>query len=167
MLDRHSQLDPVVRRVHQILLRTEIPLSRLDRGVAQQHLNLLQLPARSPAQFGGCAPTIVSRHRPAGSRSVVGATEVWPLAAVPLVRANPRVRTALLAMRRSIRRSASTPTAAHIGPVTGGRNAVECGVPLSRASGRSVATPNASRALAKMQRPTEPYELTCTFGKPA
>jgi hypothetical protein len=44
-LNRHSQLDPVVRRVHQILLGPEVPLCHLDRCVAQEQLNLFQLPA--------------------------------------------------------------------------------------------------------------------------
>ena len=44
-LDRHPQLYPVVRSVNQILPRAEVPLGRLHRGVAQQQLNLLKLPA--------------------------------------------------------------------------------------------------------------------------
>jgi len=30
----HPQLDPIVRRVHQILLRAQVPLGRLDARVA-------------------------------------------------------------------------------------------------------------------------------------
>jgi hypothetical protein len=45
------QLNPVVRRVRQVLLRPEVPLDRLYRRVAQQQLNLLQFANRGPAQF--------------------------------------------------------------------------------------------------------------------
>ncbi len=42
-LHSHSQSDPVVRRVDEILFRTQVPLGRLNRSVAQEQLNLLQL----------------------------------------------------------------------------------------------------------------------------
>ena len=35
-LHRHSQLDPIIRRVDQILLCAKVPLGRLDRRMAQQ-----------------------------------------------------------------------------------------------------------------------------------
>jgi hypothetical protein len=43
VLDSHSQLDCIVRRIHQILLRTQVSLGRLDRSVPEQQLNLLKL----------------------------------------------------------------------------------------------------------------------------
>jgi hypothetical protein len=43
---RDSQLNPIVRRVYQILLRPEVPFGRLNGGVAQQQLDLLQLATR-------------------------------------------------------------------------------------------------------------------------
>jgi hypothetical protein len=48
-LDRYSQLDRVVRRVDQILFRTEVSFGRLDRRVAEEQLNLLKLAAASAA----------------------------------------------------------------------------------------------------------------------
>jgi hypothetical protein len=58
-LDCHLQLDPIIRRVDQILLGAEVPLRRLDRRVPEQQLDLLQLPARCPAQLRARAPGIV------------------------------------------------------------------------------------------------------------
>ena len=37
--------------MHQILLRAKVTLGRLDGRVAQEQLNLLQLPSRSPAHI--------------------------------------------------------------------------------------------------------------------
>jgi type I restriction enzyme, R subunit len=48
---RTNELDPIVRRVHQILLRAQVPLRRLHRGVAQQQLDLLKLAAGRPAHL--------------------------------------------------------------------------------------------------------------------
>jgi len=48
-LYRYSQLYRVVRRMNQILLGAEIPLRRLNRGVTQQQLDLLKLPATGAA----------------------------------------------------------------------------------------------------------------------
>ena len=50
-LDRDPQLDPVVRRVNQILLCAEVSFGRLHRCVAQQQLDLLQFAAGCPAHF--------------------------------------------------------------------------------------------------------------------
>jgi hypothetical protein len=60
-LNRHAQLDPVIGRIDQILLCTEVSLSRLDRRVAQEHLDLLQLAASGPAQFGARPAGVVWR----------------------------------------------------------------------------------------------------------
>jgi hypothetical protein len=51
LLDRHPQLDPVVRSMNKVLARTKIPLRRLNRGVAQQQLNLFKLATGGPAHF--------------------------------------------------------------------------------------------------------------------
>ena len=48
-LYRDSKFDPIVWRMHQVLLRPEVTLGRLDRRVAEQELDLLQLAARGPA----------------------------------------------------------------------------------------------------------------------
>src|ERR1035437_4915373 len=50
-LHRHPQLDPVIRCVHQILLRTEVTLGRLHRSVPEEQLNLLQFTARRATQL--------------------------------------------------------------------------------------------------------------------
>ncbi len=47
----HADLYPIVDRLHQILLRSEIPFRRLNRGVAEQQLDLLQIPSRFAAEF--------------------------------------------------------------------------------------------------------------------
>ena len=44
--DRHPQFYPVVRRMDQILLRTEVRSVVLDRRMPQEQLDLLQLAAR-------------------------------------------------------------------------------------------------------------------------
>src|ERR1019366_3372323 len=58
-LDREPKLYPVIRCVHQILLRAQIPLGRLDRSVAQQQLDLLKFPARRATQFRAGPATVV------------------------------------------------------------------------------------------------------------
>ena len=62
--DRLNQLqfDRVVRGVYQILLCAQIPFGGLNRGVAQQHLDLLQFAARSPTQLRAGAPQVVRRN---------------------------------------------------------------------------------------------------------
>ena len=69
-LRRDSQLDPIIRRVDQILLRTEVPLGRLNRGVAQQQLDLFQCAAGRAAHLRAAAPQIMrgdSLDKPAAS----------------------------------------------------------------------------------------------------
>jgi hypothetical protein len=56
-----SQLDTVIRRMNQILFRTEISLRRLDRSVPEEQLDLLELASCSPAQLRGGAATVVRR----------------------------------------------------------------------------------------------------------
>jgi hypothetical protein len=50
-LNRYPQLDPIIRRMNQILLCPEVSLGRLNRCVAQEQLDLLQLPAGGPAHL--------------------------------------------------------------------------------------------------------------------
>jgi hypothetical protein len=60
-LQRHAQLDSVIRRVHQILLRAQIALCCLDGRMPQQHLDLLQLTTRRTAQLRTGAAAILRR----------------------------------------------------------------------------------------------------------
>ena len=60
-LPRHPQLDPVIWSVNQILLRAQVPFGRLDRRMAQEQLNLLQLPTGGATQFRRRAATIMRR----------------------------------------------------------------------------------------------------------
>jgi hypothetical protein len=48
-LHSHSQLYRIVRGVNQILFRAEISFGRLDRSMAQEHLDLLKLAATGAA----------------------------------------------------------------------------------------------------------------------
>ena len=48
-LNRDPRSDRVVRRVHQILLGTEIPFRRLHGSMAKKHLNLLKFAATGAA----------------------------------------------------------------------------------------------------------------------
>jgi hypothetical protein len=64
-LQRYPQLDPIVWRVHQILLHPKVSLGRLHGLVAKQHLDLLQFAARRPAQLGACAAIMPNAALPA------------------------------------------------------------------------------------------------------
>jgi len=55
-LHRHSQLDPIVWCMHQVLLRAKVPLSRLHGRMAKKKLYLLKLAASRPAQLCDRAP---------------------------------------------------------------------------------------------------------------
>ena len=57
-LHHYSQLDPVVGRIHEILLRAEVSFGRLDRGMAEQQLDLLKLAARRSAELGARPSTM-------------------------------------------------------------------------------------------------------------
>ena len=59
--DSHAQPDCVVRRVDQILLGAQIPFGRLNRSVAEQQLNLLQLAAGPAAQFRAGTTSFMGR----------------------------------------------------------------------------------------------------------
>ena len=50
------QFDPIVRRVDQILLGAQVTFCRLNRGMPQQHLDLLKLPTGSAAHFRATTP---------------------------------------------------------------------------------------------------------------
>jgi hypothetical protein len=57
--------------VNQILLLAQVSFCRLDRCVAKQQLDLLQLASCRPAQFRGRAPKVMRRDTGnTGSRSV-------------------------------------------------------------------------------------------------
>src|ERR1035437_4457686 len=58
-LNRDPQLDPVVRRVYQVLFCPKIPFRRLNGRVPEEQLDLLQFPARGPAQLRAGATTVV------------------------------------------------------------------------------------------------------------
>ena len=58
-LYHHPQLDPVVRRVNQVLLRPEVSFGGLHRSVPEQQLDLLQFTARRAAQLRAGATTVV------------------------------------------------------------------------------------------------------------
>ena len=49
------QFNPIVRRMHEVLLRAEVPFGRLDGGMPQQQLDLLQFPACGAAHFRATA----------------------------------------------------------------------------------------------------------------
>jgi hypothetical protein len=49
LLDGDSQLDPVVWRVNQILLRAQVPVGRLYGCMPQQHLDLFEFVAGGAA----------------------------------------------------------------------------------------------------------------------
>ena len=59
VMELHPELDAVVRRMDQILLRAQVPLRRLNQRMAQEHLNLLKFPAGDAAKLRACATTIV------------------------------------------------------------------------------------------------------------
>src|SRR5712692_9804760 len=61
-LNSHSQLYPIVRRMHQILLRSQVPLSRLDGSVPEKQLDLLKLAAGSPAHLRAGPAKVVGRN---------------------------------------------------------------------------------------------------------
>jgi hypothetical protein len=46
-----SRKDPIVHRVHNVLLTPEVFFRCLDRGVPQEKLYLFEIPAGPPAQF--------------------------------------------------------------------------------------------------------------------
>jgi hypothetical protein len=57
-LHRHPQLNAVVRRVYQVLFCPKIPFRRLNGRVPEKQLDLLQFPARNPAQRRAGATTM-------------------------------------------------------------------------------------------------------------
>ena len=59
-LDRHSQLDPIVWRMYQILPCTEISLGRLDGLMTEQQLDLLQFAPCGATQH--CTGTAAMPH---------------------------------------------------------------------------------------------------------
>jgi hypothetical protein len=68
----HSELDPIVRRMHEILLRAEVQLGRLDRRMAKQQLDLVKLAASGAAHLRATTPEVVA----------CDAGDAWPGVAV-------------------------------------------------------------------------------------
>ena len=60
-LYRHLQTDGIIWRTHKILFRAEVSFRGLNRRVAEQQLNLLQLAAGRAAQLGAGASKVVRR----------------------------------------------------------------------------------------------------------
>src|ERR1039458_7410399 len=58
-LSQDSQLYPVIRCVNQILLRTQVPLGRLNRRVTQEQLDLLKLTAGSAAHLRAASTEVM------------------------------------------------------------------------------------------------------------
>src|ERR1035441_959766 len=71
-LHHHPQLDPVVRRVNQVLLCPEVPFRRLNGRVPEEQLDLLQFTARRATQFRAGATTVVW-----GDSRYSGGQRVW------------------------------------------------------------------------------------------
>jgi hypothetical protein len=61
-LDRHSEPDRIIRSMHEILLRAEVSLGRLDGSVPKEHLDLLKLAAGRAAQLRASATQIMRRN---------------------------------------------------------------------------------------------------------
>src|SRR5579871_2969596 len=57
----NSQFDRIVRGVEQILFRAKIAFRRLDRGVSQEQLDLLKLPAAGSTQLGAGSAEVMGR----------------------------------------------------------------------------------------------------------
>ena len=60
-LNRHPQLDRVIRRVDQVLLRAQIALRGLLRRMSQQQLDLLKFAAPGSAQLCAGSAEVVRR----------------------------------------------------------------------------------------------------------
>src|SRR5271154_6248989 len=58
----HLQSYGIVHGMSQRLLRPQVPLRGLDRGMAEEQLDLLQLPARLAAKFGAGPAQVVRRE---------------------------------------------------------------------------------------------------------
>ena len=62
---RHRQVcrgEPVIHRLPKVLLATQVAFGRLNRSVAQEKLNLLQLASTVVAQFSARPAKIVGCH---------------------------------------------------------------------------------------------------------
>jgi hypothetical protein len=57
-----AEVEQIVDRVPQILFAAEIAFRRLDRGMAQQKLDLLQLATTAVAQLRTRPPQVVRRN---------------------------------------------------------------------------------------------------------
>ena len=58
-----ANLDAVIDGLDQVLFGAKVAFSGLNTRVAEQQLDLLQIPARLPAQFRTRSPQIVRRQR--------------------------------------------------------------------------------------------------------
>jgi hypothetical protein len=72
-LYRDPQLDAIIGRVHEVLLRAQVPFRCLDRCVPKEQLDLLQFSAGGPAELRG-SPSAVMRRDARDS----GSLSVWP-----------------------------------------------------------------------------------------
>jgi hypothetical protein len=52
----------IVYCLRQVLAAPQIPFGCLNGGVTEQELDLLQFPARLPAEFGAGTPQVVRRN---------------------------------------------------------------------------------------------------------
>jgi len=57
----YPDLDAIVDGLNEVLLGAEVAFGGLDRSVAEQQLNLLQIPSRFATELGASAPQIVRR----------------------------------------------------------------------------------------------------------
>ena len=60
--NRHSKLDPIVRRMDQILLGPQVPFGSLNRGVPREQLDLFEFAARCATHFRVATTKVMRRN---------------------------------------------------------------------------------------------------------
>jgi hypothetical protein len=90
------ELDPIIRRVGQILFRAKVALSCLDWGMAEQQLDLFKLPAGRAAHLRATAPEVMGGNS-RNSRS----HRIRPEQLPDNFLAHPRPANLIAAMHRS------------------------------------------------------------------